>query len=88
MAKATTSARKDGVSQRVRERRKELGLSQRDVELPGASYAYISRIESGTRRPSIEALIAIGKRLGVTALELLTGEPKADCPVCGRSARR
>jgi predicted transcriptional regulator len=38
------------IGDRIRERRRELGLSQRDLSQPGISYAYISRIESGQRR--------------------------------------
>ena len=72
------------VGKRIRERRLELGLSQRAIGEKGTSYAYISRIESGERSPSIEALIAIAEKLDTTALVLLTGDPDARCPVCGR----
>jgi transcriptional regulator with XRE-family HTH domain len=43
-----------------------------------------SRIESGARNPSIEALIAIAAKLETTALALMTGDHRALCPVCGR----
>ena len=76
--------RSKAVGRRIRERRLELGLSQRSISEPGSSYAYISRIESGERSPSIEALIAIAEKLETTALALLTGDPHARCPVCGR----
>ena len=72
------------VGKRIRERRLELGLTQRSIGEPGSSYAYISRIESGERSPSIEALVAIAEKLETTALVLLTGDPDARCPVCGR----
>lgn len=72
------------VSTRIRRLRAQQGLSQRDISCPGVTYAYISRIEGGTRRPSLEALIALGKRLGVTALYLMYGSDHAECPVCGR----
>ena len=72
------------VGKRIRERRLELGLSQRAIAGKGTSYAYISRIESGNRSPSIEALIAIAEKLETTALVLLTGDPDARCLVCGR----
>ena len=72
------------VGKRIRARRLELGLTQRSIGEPGSSYAYISRIESGERSPSIEALIAIAEKLETTALVLLTGAPDARCPVCGR----
>jgi transcriptional regulator with XRE-family HTH domain len=72
------------IGKRVRERRLELGLSQRAISEPGSSYAYISRIEAGGRSPSIEALIAIAEKLETTALALLTGDEHAPCPVCKR----
>jgi transcriptional regulator with XRE-family HTH domain len=58
-------------------------LSQRDLA-EGISYAYISRIEAGTRRPSLTALRKIAAKLGVTGLELETGDPNAWCPHCHR----
>ena len=72
------------VGKRIRDRRLELGLSQRKISQPGTTYAYISRIESGDRSPSIEALIAIAEKLDTTALALLTGDSIVRCPVCGR----
>jgi Helix-turn-helix len=48
------------IGDRIRERRRALGLSQRDLSQPGISYAYISRIESGQRRPSLKALRKTG----------------------------
>lgn len=81
MAKARAFSYR-GAGRRIKRLRLELGLSQRDVEAPGISYAYISRIETGERRPSIEALIALGAKLGVSALYLMTGDASAPCPVC------
>lgn len=72
------------VGKRIRARRLELGLTQRSIGEPGSSYAYISRIESGERSPSIEALIAIAEKLGTSALALLSGDADGRCPVCGR----
>ena len=72
------------VGKRIRARRLELGLTQRSIGEPGSSYAYISRIESGERSPSIEALIVIAEKLQTSALALLTGNSDARCPVCGR----
>jgi transcriptional regulator with XRE-family HTH domain len=72
------------VGKRIRERRLELGLSQRAIAGKGTSYACISRIESGNRSPSIESLIAIAEKLETSALALLVGDPDAPCPVCGR----
>lgn len=72
------------VGPRIRSTRTELGLSQRDISLPGTSYAYISRIESGARNPSLEALIQIGDQLSATGLYLLTGDAEGHCPLCER----
>jgi transcriptional regulator with XRE-family HTH domain len=83
MAKAALPYRR--VAERVRRRRLELGLSQRDLNAPGISYAYVSRIESGQRRPSLEALVALGRSLSVSALYLMSGDPHARCPVCHRN---
>jgi transcriptional regulator with XRE-family HTH domain len=83
MAKAALPYRQ--VAARVKRRRLELGLSQRDLSEPGITYAYVSRIESGQRRPSLEALVALGARLKVSALYLMSGDPHARCPVCYRN---
>jgi transcriptional regulator with XRE-family HTH domain len=47
------------------------------------SYAYISRIEAGERRPSLSALIELAEKLDTTALFLATGRLH-DCPFCRR----
>src|ERR1051325_8563674 len=47
---------RETVGERLRRLRAERGLSQRDLAGPGVSYAYISRIEAGARRPSVKAL--------------------------------
>jgi transcriptional regulator with XRE-family HTH domain len=73
------------VGRRIKLLREERGLSQRDLSEPGVSYAYISRIEAGMRRPSEKALRMLAPKLGVTPLELETGNPDAPCPHCGRT---
>jgi transcriptional regulator with XRE-family HTH domain len=60
------------IGRRLRERRVELGLSQRALAVPGV-YAYISRLEAGTRRPSVRALRQLAPKLGVSAQWLETG---------------
>jgi transcriptional regulator with XRE-family HTH domain len=49
-------ANRQTLGERLRQRRLELGLSQRDLSEPGISYAYISRLESDARTPSMKAL--------------------------------
>jgi tetratricopeptide (TPR) repeat protein len=63
----------ESVGERLRRLRLERGLSQRDLSSPGVSYAYISRIEAGARRPSVKALRMLAQKLGVTAEYLETG---------------
>ena len=62
------------VGERIRERRLALGLSQRDLASEGVSYAYISRLEANTRRPSVRALRKLAVKLGVSVHWLETGE--------------
>jgi len=63
----------ESVGQRIRRLRLERGLSQRELQSPGVSYAYISRIEAGARTPSVRALRKIAPKLGVSADYLETG---------------
>ena len=66
------------IGQRLRRLRHERGLSQRELSSPGVSYAYISRIEAGARRPSVKALRMLAKKLGVSADYLETGSEIRD----------
>src|SRR4051794_41430243 len=61
------------VAERLKRLRREQGLSQRDLSAPGISYAYISRIEAGARRPSVKALRMLAPKLGVSVQYLETG---------------
>jgi tetratricopeptide (TPR) repeat protein len=63
---------------RLRRLRSERGLSQRELAGPGVSYAYISRIEAGTRRPSVKALRTLARTLGVSPEYLETGSELRD----------
>ena len=49
------------------------GLSQRQLASSGVSDAYISRIESGQRMPSVRAIRVLARRLGVTPEYLESG---------------
>jgi transcriptional regulator with XRE-family HTH domain len=66
------------IGQRLRRLRHEGGLSQRDLASPGVSYAYISRIEAGARRPSVKALRQLAPKLGVSVEYLETGRDLRD----------
>src|ERR1700751_1050366 len=73
----TSSPAGDTIGQRLKRWRLEGGLSQRELAAPGVSYAYISRIEAGTRQPSVKALRRLAAKLGVTADYLETGSQLA-----------
>lgn len=63
------------IGERIRQRRQELGLSQRELASEGVSYAYISRLEANERQPSTKALRKLAPKLDVTVHWLETGEP-------------
>jgi transcriptional regulator with XRE-family HTH domain/Tfp pilus assembly protein PilF len=69
----TLSPSGETIGQRLKRLRLERGLSQRELAAPGVSYAYISRIEAGTRQPSVKALRKLAANLGVTADYLESG---------------
>jgi tetratricopeptide (TPR) repeat protein len=59
--------------ERLKAAREHAGLSQRQLSFPGCSPAYISRIESGDRIPSLQLLRELGRRLSVSEDYLATG---------------
>jgi len=65
------------IGERLKRLRLEQGFSQRELAAPGVSYAYISRIEAGTRQPSVKALRRLAAKLEVTAGYLETGSDLA-----------
>jgi tetratricopeptide (TPR) repeat protein len=71
-------AAQETIGQRLKRLRRERGLSQRELASPGVSYAYISRIEGGARRPSVKALRMLARKLGVSADYLETGSEIRD----------
>lgn len=70
------------LGKRLREARQAAGLSQNQLAFEGCTGAYISRIEAGTRVPSLQLLRELARRLGVSADYLATGDlsvgPSAD----------
>jgi tetratricopeptide (TPR) repeat protein len=66
------------VGRRLREVRERAGMSQRDLAFPGCTNAYISRIESGNRIPSLQVIHEFARRLGVSPQYLATGVEEAD----------
>ena len=71
--KVNTRRRPQAVGARLRAAREAAGLSQRQLAFNGCSPAYISRIESGDRIPSLQLLRELGRRLGVSEDFLATG---------------
>lgn len=68
--------------QRLHRLRMERNMSQRKLECKGVSYAYISRLEAGQRKPSVRVIRKIAHRLGVNPAYLETGRMGV-CPHCG-----
>lgn len=70
------------IGERLRRLRVEAGLSQRDLQEKGISYAYISRVENHERTPSVRALRKLAPKLGVTPEYLEFGyEPYVKVPI-------
>jgi tetratricopeptide (TPR) repeat protein len=65
------------VGRRLKEARERAGLSQRQLSFPGCTAAYISRIESGERIPSLQILREFARRLGVSEAFLAYGRDDA-----------
>src|SRR5688572_14897879 len=65
------------VGDRLKSARERAGLSQRQLAFPGCSPAYISRIESGDRIPSLQILRELGRRMGVSEDFLAVGRERA-----------
>src|SRR5207248_1519343 len=68
------------IAVRLRRLRLDRGMSQRELAGPGVSYAYISRIEAGQRRPSVKAIRTLARKLGISAQYLETGSLALDRP--------
>jgi transcriptional regulator with XRE-family HTH domain len=75
MTRGRFSVQMATIGDRMRQRRLELGLSQRELATEGVSYASISRLEANTRTPSTKALRRLAPKLGVSVHWLETGEP-------------
>lgn len=69
------------LGQRLRERRRSLGLTLREVaDGAGLSVGFISQVERGLAAPSISSLAGISRALGAHVAEFLA-QPKGDVPV-------
>jgi len=61
---------------RLREARLAAGLSLRQLAFPGCSASYVSRLENGSRMPSLQLVNALAAKLGVPSETLLGGAPE------------
>ena len=62
------------LGRRIKTARIERRMTQSAMAEGVASVAYVSRIESGQRRPDIDVLEGFGRNLGLSARELLSGD--------------
>ena len=70
------------IGNRIKTARKAKGLSQSELsELIDKSVGYMSYIETGSKKPSLETLIQIANALDVTIDELLSDNLVAASPV-------
>jgi transcriptional regulator with XRE-family HTH domain len=62
------------IGRRIRERRRELGLTQANLAAPEYTKSFISQIESGLADPSLDSLRFLSRRLK-TSLSMIAGDP-------------
>jgi len=62
---------------KIKKRRKELLLTQRDLAGDNFTTSYISQIEKGKLNPSLSALTILSKKLQIPISYLLNSEPKS-----------
>jgi transcriptional regulator with XRE-family HTH domain len=74
LARALTALDPAELGARIKSARVAAGLTQPVLADSDVSVAYLSRIESGQRRPSPELLASLAQRLGVTLDYLVLGE--------------
>ncbi len=68
----------DELGRRIRVARLARSLSQAQVAEPKCSAAYLSRIEDGQRKPSVDVLAHIAQRLGMTFRDVVLGIDESD----------
>jgi transcriptional regulator with XRE-family HTH domain len=75
-----------GIAERIRHRRKELGLNQKDLAaLLGITQGAVAQMETGARSPSLDLVPRLAKALRVTTDYLFIGEDSALLEVGGLS---
>jgi transcriptional regulator with XRE-family HTH domain len=72
------------IGSHVRAKRIALGLSQEDLATElGVKHQHVSRIELGDAAPSLEMVVSLSNRLGVSTDYLLTGHERAPLGAAG-----
>jgi transcriptional regulator with XRE-family HTH domain len=72
------------LARRVRAKRTALKLTQQELALElGVSHQHISRIEGSHAVPSLDLLVRLSRRLGVSTDYLLTGQDTAPLGIAG-----
>jgi len=67
------------IGRRIAEIRKEKGVSQFELsDLTNLTSSYISYIENGRKKPSLESLVRIAEALDVTLDRILLGNQSSD----------
>lgn len=67
------------IGDRVRERRRQMRLTQKELaQRIGTSYKYISRLENGSKFPSLEMLICIARELQISLDYLIRTDESED----------
>jgi len=70
------------ISKNIRYHRKKQNLLQKELaDKAGLTKVYISQIECGNKKPSLEALIKITNALGVSADSMLFGLIDTPCDI-------
>lgn len=65
------------LGRRIRDRRLALSMTQSELAGSEVTVSYISKIESGNRRPDMKLCTTLARRLGTTATFLITGLEKS-----------
>jgi transcriptional regulator with XRE-family HTH domain len=70
------------VGERVRGRRKKLGLTQEELaHRANIHTSYIGQLERGLRQPSLRVLACVAEALEMQLADLLRERPRADSPL-------
>lgn len=66
------------IGSRIRQRRKEIRLTQAELGHPAYTKSYVSQIEQGQTMPSLPAMVFFAQRLGRPIDWFVSDEPQPD----------